>query len=167
MKKDIGEGQKTVLSRRELVENPVKLCHDISRLSRAKARESAIGGVMSQHGARLVLSILVANDGISQRVLVEGTHLRPPTVSVILGKMAEEGIIEFYRNPDDRRQTLVHLTDYGKEVDANVVSRINEIDKIAMSGLNEDEQEMLMGLLRKMRDNILECETEQRGGCGE
>lgn len=166
MKIDIEKGQKAVLSRRELEENPVKLCHDISRLSRAKARESAIGGVMSQHGARLVLSILSSNDGISQRVLVEGTHLRPPTVSVILGKMAEEGIIEFYRNPEDRRQTLVHLTDYGKEVDATVLSRINEIDKIAMGGLNKEDHATLMSLLGKMRDNLLLCEAEQNGGGG-
>ena len=165
MKRDIEKGQKPVLCRRELVENPVKLCHDISRLSRGKARESAIGGVMSQHGARLVLAILAANDGISQRVLVEGTHLRPPTVSVILSKMAEEGIIEFYRNPDDRRQTLVHLTDYGKEVDATVLSRINEIDKMAMSGLSQEECDILMSLLKKMRDNLLDGETEQKGGC--
>ena len=168
MEKDICEGKmKSPLARRELVENPVKLCHEISRLSRAKARESAIGGVMSQHGARLVLSILAANDGISQRVLVEGTHLRPPTVSVILSKMAEEGMVEFYRNPEDRRQTLVHLTEYGKEVDANVVSRINEIDKMAMDGLEGEEYELLMSLLRKMRDNLLICEAEQRGGGGE
>ena len=168
MKKDICEGKiKSPLARRELVENPVKLCHEISRLSRAKARERAISGVMSQHGARLVLSILAANDGISQRVLVEGTHLRPPTVSVILSKMAEEGIVEFYRNPDDRRQTLVHLTDYGKEVDMTVVSTIKEIDKMALCGLEGEEYELLMSLLRKMRDNLLTCEAEQRRESGE
>ena len=58
---------------------------------------------MSQHGARLVLSALARNDGASQREIVEVTHLRPPTVSVILRKMQDEGIVELVKNPEDKR----------------------------------------------------------------
>ena len=146
----------------QISDNPVKLCHDITRLSRAKARETAIDGVMSQPGARLVLSILAVNDGISQRALVDSTHLRPPTVSVILGKMEDEGMVDFYRNPDDKRQTLVHLTEYGKEVDMKGIARIKEIDGLALDGISEEEYEVVMGVLRRMRDNLLLSVSEPR-----
>ena len=56
--------------RKELSENPVKMCHDISRLSHAKIREANIDGIMSQHGARLVLASLAAKDGSTQRAIV-------------------------------------------------------------------------------------------------
>ncbi len=148
--------------RKELCENPVKLCHDISRLTRAKAREKAIDGVMSQHGARLVLAILAVNDGISQKTLVDGTHLRPPTVSVILSRMADEGMVEFRKNPTDRRQTLVHLTDYGREVDMKGIVRIKEIDAAALEGLDGSEQAELMRLLSKIRENLLTTKKEER-----
>ena len=150
-------------ARRELVENPVKLCHDITRLSRAKARETAIDGVMSQPGARLVLSFLAVGDRISQRALVDSTHLRPPTVSVILSKMADEGMVEFRKNPDDKRQTLVCLTDFGREVDEKGIARIREIDALALSGLDGEEYETLMKLLCKMRDNLLCSSGKERG----
>ncbi|MBO7310720.1 MAG: MarR family transcriptional regulator, partial [Clostridia bacterium] len=51
-------------------------------------------GVMSQHGARLVLSLLAIADGRTQKELADITRLRPPTVSVILRRMAEEGMVE-------------------------------------------------------------------------
>lgn len=141
--------------RKELCDNPVKLCHDISHLSRAKARETVIEGVMSQHGARMVLSWLAANDGITQRDVVDATHLKPPTVSVILCKMEEEGMVERRQNPDDKRQTRVYLTEYGKRVDAECIAKIKETDEIAFSCLSDDEYATLMRLLGKMRENLI------------
>ena len=148
--------------RKELVENPVKLCHDITRLTRAKARETVIEGVMSQPGARLVLSFLAVNDGISQRLLVDQTHLRPPTVSVILRKMEDEGMVVFQKNPNDGRQTLVYLTDYGKEVDMKGIANIKNTDALALEGLSAEEYDTLMLLLGKMRENMLAAIAEPR-----
>ena len=115
----------------------------------------SIDGVMSQHGARMVLSILAARDGITQREIVEITHLRPPTVSVIIAKMQEEGMIKVEKNPTDRRQTIICLTDYGKEIDSSVIAKIKETDSLAIEGLSEEEVSALMVLLEKMRNNLL------------
>lgn len=142
-------------ARKELTDNPVKLCHEISRLGRAKNRETVIEGVMSQPGARLVLSFLAVSDGISQRELVEATHLRAPTVSVILQKMEDEGIAQRRRNPDDKREMRVYLTDYGREVDESVIAKIKETDALAMEGLSSKEIDTLMALLGKMKENLL------------
>lgn len=141
--------------RKELCENPVKLCHDITRLSRAKSREANIDGIMSQPGARLVLSFLAVNDGVSQRELVNFTHLRAPTVSVILRNMEEEGMAERRRNPEDRREMRVYLTDYGREVDMNGIAKIKETDALALEGLSTEEYETLMRLLGRMRENLV------------
>ena len=148
--------------RKELSNNPVKLCHDITRLSRAKAREMNVEGVMSQPGARLVLSLLAINDGVSQRALVEETHLRPPTVSVIIGKMEDEGMVERRRNPDDRRETVIYLTEYGRDVDMKGIANIKATDALALEGLSEEEIASLMMLLEKMRKNLIMALGEQR-----
>lgn len=153
--------------RKELNDNPVKLCHDITRLSRAKAREASVEGVMSQPGARLVLSLLAIGDGVTQRSLVEETHLRPPTVSVIIGKMEDEGMVERRRNPDDRRETRVYLTDYGREVDMKGIANIKATDELALKGLDGNEIETLMRLLGKMRSNLVASLGEQRKEKGE
>lgn len=148
--------------RNDFSDNPVRLCHDISRLTRAKAREANIDGVMSQPGARFVLGFLASNDGVTQRKIVEATHLRPPTVSVIISKMQDEGMVKIEQNPLDRRQTVIILTDYGREVDAEVVLRIKETDAIALAGLDSDEIDTLMRLLSKMKDNMIVATSKEK-----
>ena len=144
-------------------DNPVKLCHDISHLTRAKTRETHIDGVMSQPGARFVLGFLAANGGgVTQREIVSATHLRPPTVSVIISKMQGEGMVSIEQNPLDKRQTLVMLTEHGRRVDAEVISKIKETDALAIEGFDADEIETLMRLLSKMKNNMITAMEKER-----
>ena len=154
-KKIITEMPPTPPARREISDNPVKLCHEISRLSSARVRGANIEGIMSQHGARLVLSALVIENGASQRRIAEITHLSPPTVSVILRNMQDEGIVELSADTDDKRQMRVTLTDYGREVDRRAIEKIKQTDSLALEGLSEQECDILMSLLNRMRENLL------------
>ena len=149
--------------RKELSDNPVKLCHEIARLFRDRMREKCeIDGVMSQPGARLVLSLLAMGDGRSQRELVAETHLKPPTVSVIVKKMVEEGMAELKADPLDLRITRVYLTDKGRQVDRENIQKIKAVDAQGLRGLSSEEQETLMVLLGKIRKNLLENEEGEK-----
>ena len=143
--------------RKELRDTPNRLCHEISRLFHAKMREGAASddGVMSQPGAKHVLGVLAVFDGITQLDIVKQTNLRAPTVSVILKKMEEQGIVERRTNPDDMREVHVYLTEYGKKLDKQAIAKIKKIDEIALNGISEEENETLMRLLKKIRDNLL------------
>ena len=147
--------------RQELSDNPVKLCHEITAISRARRRERCeMEGIMTQPGARLVLSLLAIEDGRSQRELVAETHLKPPTVSVILKKMVDEGLTELKNDPMDMRVTRVYLTPKGREVDRDNIERIKFVDAWGLRGLSEEENATLMALLGKIRNNLLEEERE-------
>ena len=142
--------------RKELSDNPVKLCNEIARLFRGKMRERDSGdGVMSQPGAHLVLSVLAIHDGIPQRELVQQTHLRPPTVSVIVQKMEAEGLVERRSDPEDLRAMRVYLTDAGRALDRENIERVRKLDSLAMRDLSPEERETLMRLLPKIRNNLL------------
>ena len=149
--------------RKELRTNPVKLCHEISRLFHAHMREDGeMDGVLTQPGARAILSMLAVSDGLSQLELVRGTHLRPATVSVILRKMEEEGMVLRQSDTQDKRILRVYLTDLGREKDASTILRIQKNDALALRGISEEEELLLMSLLSKMRDNLL-SETAKEG----
>ena len=109
---------------------------------------------MSQPGARMILQFLISTDGVIQRDLVEWTHLKAPSVSVILQKMEQEGLV--HRCPDDQdlRQTRVYLTDAGRALDGETIENIRRIDRLATDGLSEEENAELMRLLGKVRDNL-------------
>ena len=148
--------------RKELNDTPVKLCNEISRLFRTHMRENdPQDGVMSQHGARLVLALLIVEDGLSQRELAERTHLRPPTVSLIIKKMVDEGIAELRADEKDMRINRVFATELGRRIDAEQIARIKATDAEGLKGLTDEEQATLMELLYKIRNNLL-CESEEQ-----
>ncbi|MBO5938652.1 MAG: MarR family transcriptional regulator [Clostridia bacterium] len=152
-------------ARKELSDTPIKFCNEISRLFRAKLRQSDDSeGVMSQPGAHLVLSRLAVCDGITQLELVRATHLRPPTVSVILQKMEAEGLVERKCDEHDRRAVRVTLTDEGRALDRKNIETIHRIDEVALRDLDEEEIAALMAILPKIRDQLLQSlETNEKG----
>jgi DNA-binding MarR family transcriptional regulator len=144
------------IERKELSDNPVKLCNEISRIFRARMRENCdIDGVMSQPGARLVMSLLAMNDGLKQRELVERTHLRAPTVSVIIRRMVEEGLAEQRPDQKDGRVTRVYLTECGRRTDSENIQKIKSMDARGLRGLSGEECQHLMELLGRIRDNLI------------
>lgn len=149
--------------RKELSDTPVKLCCEISRLFHTRLRESGqVDGVMSQPGAGLVLSLLAINDGISQKDLVTATHLRAPTISVIIKKMTEEGIVRIENDRDDLRVMRIYLTEHGREIDMERINRVREIDKVAHASLSDEESQTLMTLLSKIRTDLLPGKESER-----
>ena len=110
---------------------------------------------MSQPGAHLVLSMLAIHDGINQLELVRATHLKPPTVSVILKNMEAEGLVERRSDPNDLRAIRVYLTENGRRLDQKNIARIRAMDAQALRGLSAEECETLMPLLMRIRDNLL------------
>ena len=140
----------------ELSDNPVKLCNEIARLFRSRMRETNDAeGVMTQPGAHLVLAFLATMDGITQLELVRATHLRAPTVSLILKKMEEEGIVSRRRDEKDARAVRIYLTDNGRSIDSEHIKSIKSVDSEALRGLTDEEQKMLMALLTKIRNNLI------------
>ena len=148
------------IARAELSDNPVKLCNEIAHIFRAKMRENGDHeGVMSQHGARLVLSLLAISDGRTQKELADITHLRPPTVSVILRRMAEEGMVEIRPSESDMRVKHVYLTEHGRKTDRDNIKKIKAVDARGLDGITADQEQLLMDLLYRIRDNLL---TEEK-----
>lgn len=149
--------------RSELCNTPIKLCLDISRLCRSHLRETGDAeAVFSQHGARTVLSYLAVGDGVTQLELVRATHLRAPTVSVMLRRFEEAGLVERRPDPNDLRAMRVFLTEKGKEIDRRNIDRIQKMDADVLCVLSEEENKELMRLLSLVRDRFVALET---GAC--
>ena len=111
---------------------------------------------MTQSTARLVLSHLAKSGTLGQLELVHLTHLKPPTVSVLLRRMEEEGYISRVADEQDRRAVRVTLTDKGRDFDRDHLRRLSTNDHLAMRGLSPEEQATLEALLLRVRDNLSE-----------
>ncbi|MBQ8717628.1 MAG: MarR family transcriptional regulator [Clostridia bacterium] len=144
--------------REELREVPLapRMIMEISRLLRFRVRQGEEEGVMAQNTARIVLAHLAVKDDLNQLDLVKLTRLKAPTVSVLLRRMEQEGYVKRVPDEQDRRAVRVSLTEKGKEFDRRHLSRISTNDQTAMRGIDGEDQEMLVRLLSRIRDNLLE-----------
>ena len=133
-----------------------RMIMEISRLLRFRVRQGEEEGVMAQNTARIVLSHLAVRDNLNQLDLVKLTRLKAPTVSVLLRRMEQEGYITRVPDEQDRRAVRVSLTEKGKEFDRRHLSRISTNDQTAMRGIDGEDQETLVRLLSRIRDNLLE-----------
>ncbi len=140
---------------------PPMLINEISRLFHMKMKGCELNGVMAQDSARLMMRALEHGDGVSQLFLTEVTHLKPPTVSVTLRKMEEEGLVKREQDQTDQRMTRVYLTAEGKEHNRRVWERVQELEATLLTGFSAEEQEQMRKLLERMRDNILSMEKEK------
>lgn len=149
--------------RAEISNNPVKMCNEISHLFRSHMRTARENDdIMSAHGTRLVLSFLAIRDGVTQLDLVNATHMRASTISVILKKLEDEEIVERKKDKEDLRILRVYLTDKGRELDRINIVRLKETDAAALNGITEDEKEELMRLLSKIRDNLISLDESSQ-----
>ena len=79
---------------------------------------------------------------------------------MILKKMEEQGLVDRKTNPKDMREVHVFLTEKGRSLDDRTIAQIKKIDAIALKGISDEENETLMRLLKKIRDNLIEDDKD-------
>ncbi len=139
--------------------SPMMLIGEISRLMGDKIRERTEDNPISQKSGREILIELSKKDGRTQLDLVKATHLKAPTISVVLQRLEHDGFVRRIPDQYDLRATRVFLTDKGKELDDRMKKRIREEEAHALQSLTDSECETLIKLLGKIKSNIL-SETE-------
>ena len=155
--------QKEEKSCHQFVRTPPMVLNEVSRLCMTllhKMSGDEVGG-SKQHSRRLILMKLSREDGITQCELVRDSRMTPPTISVALKSLEQEGLVERRGDEDDMRATRVYLTEKGREEDRRNRRRIECVDAVMMQGLSEEEQRTLMELLLKMRENLTKELTEK------
>ena len=139
------------------------LINDIARIFNERMRRTTTEPLQTQNSCRMLLRALGFMEGCTQLDLVRCTHLKPPTVSVTLKKLEENGLVRRVADEHDLRAIRVYLTDKGKALNESTVERLKQGEAILMEGVTEEEQEYLLRVLTKMRDNILREMGEEKG----
>ena len=138
------------------VKTPPMVLNEVSRLCMTLLHKMSGEDPHSskQHSRRLILMKLAREDGITQCELVKDSRMTPPTISVALKTLEQEGLVERRGDEEDMRATRVYLTEKGRETDRKNRETIKQVDEIMMRGLSDEEKERLMELLMRMRENL-------------
>lgn len=137
-------------------ETPMMMVNDVSHLFFAKVRSMEPEGALSQHSARVILRLLIEEDGRKQNDLARCAHLSAPTVSATLRRMEVEGLVERRACMSDGRASRVHLTPKGREQHEAMLTMLRSLDAVTMQGFDAEETALLEALLSRMRDHLIE-----------
>lgn len=123
-----------------------------NRLARALAR--TLAGCLAPHGVSVgqwaVLLVLWAQDGQSQKQLSRGVAVEAATMVRSLDRMERDGLVRRVRNPRDRREFRVHLTENGQALRDVLVPCAVAGNAAATRSFTAGEHRLLLDLLRRM-----------------
>jgi DNA-binding MarR family transcriptional regulator len=100
-----------------------------------------------------LLRAIAADPGRSQQAMAQLLGTPPSRLVSLVDALAERGLVERRRNPDDRRLHALHPTDDGHAVLARIATIGREHDEAIGRSLNPAERAQLRALLARMADD--------------
>jgi DNA-binding MarR family transcriptional regulator len=133
---------------------PAMLIGHISRAQRSTLLSRENDPIMTQNSCRAILFCLSREEGITQLELSRRAGLKPPTVSVALKHLEDEGYVVRVTDEDDKRAARVYLSDKGHALEKENDERFVTVDNEMMAGFTPEEIELLRSMLLRIRDNL-------------
>ena len=104
-------------------------------------------------GQPKILDYLKDHDGAGQKDIAHGCHIEPGTLTTLLNRMEEKGLVERRMMNGNRRSLYVFLTDKGRAQLELVTEAFSEMEAEAFRGLSETERETFMNLFLRIYAN--------------
>ncbi|MFD7455590.1 MULTISPECIES: MarR family winged helix-turn-helix transcriptional regulator [unclassified Streptomyces] len=97
-----------------------------------------------------VLNALSREPGVDQRTLARVTSLDRSTVNHMLRRLTDQGYVAQVRDEEDRRRTLLSLTDQGADLLESLIAPAEEINEQLLAALPADERDLAISILRRI-----------------
>ena len=98
----------------------------------------------------VLTKVYKAGGHLSQKDLLEDSHISSAALSEVLAKLECEGLIRRARSEEDRRQMDVWLTDEGREQAIIHKREFEAFESECLSCLSEEEQLQLLDMLDRL-----------------
>lgn len=107
-------------------------------------------------GQYIFLLTIARKEGISQKALSEKLLIDKTTTAKAIKKLEAEGYVRRETDPTDKRYSLLYLTESGRSVLPKVQEALHGISRKSRTGMDDEEYELLLSLLKKMLNNVNE-----------
>ena len=101
-----------------------------------------------------VLLCLGDHEGIGQSDLVTHLSVEPPTVTKMLQRMEQSGLIERSQDSEDGRAFFVHATEQGRALQEPILRVWDTLEEQMLANLSLTEQALLRRLLMQVLANL-------------
>ena len=112
-----------------------------------------IGLYAGQDGLMLVLD---REDGLTPGAIAAQLGVKAPTITRSISRLSAQGLVRRENSADDRRQSLVYLTDLGRERIKAISRAQKATEKQALAGFRKKDVKQLIALLEAIEANFAE-----------
>lgn len=113
-------------------------------------------------GQGRILFILWKTDHLTISQISEKTSLAKNTVSIVVDGMVKKNILSRDINPENRRQTIISLTDYAKSLQKEYEAVSQQMNRLFYEGFTTEEREKFESFLKRILDTLIRAENENK-----
>ena len=113
-------------------------------------------GIEISGGQGRILFVLWKENHLTISEISEKTSLAKNTVSVVINGMVNKGIVARNINPQNRRQTIISLTEYAKNLQEKYEVVSKQMNSLFYQGFTENEQEQFEQYLARILNTLIE-----------
>ena len=114
-----------------------------------------LGQIGLHLGQDMLLDQLWDQNGMTQTELAGRLGIQPATVSKMLGRMENAGLVSCCRDELDGRLSRASLTHEGRELQDAVQTVWSGVEERVLAHMSAEEQRLLQRLLSQVLDNLL------------
>ena len=102
----------------------------------------------------MVLCKLFIHNGMTQSEIAQQLSVQGATVTDMLQRMEEAGLVSRRRDLDDNRLVRVYLTNAGQEKERFIMEQFLKLESAVFAGFDESERILLRQLLNRALNNM-------------
>lgn len=105
-------------------------------------------------GQAMVLCVVAMHNGITQSEIADQLSVQGATVTNMLQRLEEAGLVVRHRDADDNRLVRVHLTEEGLQKERSINAQFGALQELIFQGIPLEERVILLRQLQKIITNI-------------
>ena len=102
-----------------------------------------------------LLCRLFVQDGMTQSEIADQLSVQGATITNMLQRMEEAGLVTRRRDLEDNRLVRVYLTDAGREKERSITEQFMKLQEAIFEGIAESDRAELRRMLNQMLQNML------------
>ena len=140
------------------------IINDVARMLRTYADYKA-GQFGATRAQWAVLARLDRFEGLKQSELAEMLDLQPITLTRLVDRLCENGLIERRSDPNDRRAKRLFLTAAARPLLEQLGALGEDLMGVALAGVSRDSVEQIVAQLAVVKENLRQA-IQQRPAAG-
>jgi DNA-binding MarR family transcriptional regulator len=101
-----------------------------------------------------VISLLHETDGLTVGTIGQRRALDPPTITGIVRRLEQNGLVERRHSREDRRVVKVYLTPEGQDIISSLIHVARDFQEVMTQGFSEEERQDFLVKLQQIIANV-------------